>query len=172
VAFLHSSSATSLPPNEEEPNQSLQRNAGKSLFCGSALCSAWLISNVSRRMNCECASLPEYDYYTPGRSLSRKIRPVTKTVAREKWHELLRCEACGTYWRIDVADKQERFAWKAGTFRPDWASPVFPEKEKALLLQRRGGETSEKCVWLGCEKRKVHGVAYCIDHLYATGARK
>jgi hypothetical protein len=124
-------------------------------------------------MSCDCANLPEYDYYTPGRSLSRKIRPVTKIVARENWRELLRCEICGTHWRIDAADKyQERFAWKVGTFRPDWATPDFPDQEKALLLQRRGGEIDEKCVWLRCEKRKVRGVAYCIDHLYATGARK
>jgi hypothetical protein len=28
---------------KKEPNQSLQRNAGKRPFCGSALSSAWLI---------------------------------------------------------------------------------------------------------------------------------
>jgi hypothetical protein len=29
--------------HSKEPNQSLQRNAGNRLFCGSALSSAWLI---------------------------------------------------------------------------------------------------------------------------------
>lgn len=130
-------------------------------------------TTLRKSMNCECALLPEYDYCTPGRSLSRRIRPVAQIVARERWRDLLRCDVCGTHWRIDVADKGEgRYAWKVGAFRPDWAVPDFPELEKALLLQRRGGETAEKCAWLGCERRKVRGVAYCIDHLYATGARK
>jgi hypothetical protein len=124
-------------------------------------------------MSCHCAKLAEYDYYTPGRSFSKKIRPVTKIVARENWRELLRCDVCGTHWRIDAADKyQERFAWKVGDFRPDWATCDFTETEKKLLLQSRGGETKEKCVWLGCTKQRVNGVAYCVDHLYATGARK
>jgi hypothetical protein len=105
--------------------------------------------------------------------MSRKIRHTTTIVARENLRELRKCEICGTYWRIDGPRKGEgRFAWKIGDFRPDWALPDFPEREKALLLKRRGGETGEKCLWLGCEKRKVSGVAYCIDHLYATGARK
>lgn len=124
-------------------------------------------------MICECDHLPEYDYCTPGRSLSRKIRKVSQTVARENDRELRVCRICGTHWRIDGARKGEgRFAWKVGGFRSDWATREFPDREKALLLQRRGGETAEKCVWLGCDERKVRGVAYCIDHLYATGARK
>ncbi len=124
-------------------------------------------------MTCECAKLPEYDYYNPGKSLSRKIRPVSKIVAKANWHELLQCSVCGCYWRIDAADKyQDRFAWKVGAFRDDWADVEFPDKEKALLFQRRGGETDEECMWLGCHRKKVKGVAFCIDHLYATGARK
>jgi len=124
-------------------------------------------------MTCRCAELPEYDYYTPGRSVSRKIRPVAKSIDRKNWRDLLRCEVCGTHWRIDVADKyQERYAWKVGAFRDDWADVDFEEKEKELLLVRRGGVTDEKCIWLGCDRLKVRGVAYCIDHLYATGARK
>jgi len=98
---------------------------------------------------------------------------VSKIVEQANWRELLQCHACGKYWRIDAADKyQERFAWKIGSYRSDWALPDFPGLEKALLLQHRGGETNEKCVWLGCERNRALGVAYCIDHLYATGTRK
>jgi hypothetical protein len=124
-------------------------------------------------MTCSCEELPEFAYYIPGRSLSRKLRPVTKPVAKSEWRELIRCEVCGTHWRIDAADKyQERFVWKIGSFRGDWATVEFVEKQKALLLEQRGGEVDEPCVWLGCEKKRVKGVAYCIDHLYATGARR
>jgi hypothetical protein len=124
-------------------------------------------------MPCSCQELPEFAYYVPGRSLSRKLRPLTKNVAKADWRELLQCRVCGTFWRIDVQDKfQERFVWKVGAFRDDWSSAEFVDKQKALLLENRGGEVDEACVWLGCGKKKVKGVAYCIDHLYATGARR
>jgi hypothetical protein len=37
-------------PDKRRPNQSLQRNAGKRPFCGSALSSAWLILDVRQKM--------------------------------------------------------------------------------------------------------------------------
>ena len=123
-------------------------------------------------MICPCENLPDFTYYIPGRSLSRKLRPITEPVQKENWRELVRCKVCGTFWRIDAQDKyQTRFVWRVGVLRPDWASVDFEEKQKALLLDRRGGETAETCAWIRCDRRKVNGVAYCIDHLYATGAR-
>ena len=124
-------------------------------------------------MNCSCEELPVYTYYPAERGLSRKLRPFVATVAKSNWRELFRCEFCATHWRIDVEDKfQQRFVWKVGNDREDWATIEFIEEEKKLLLQRRGGETAGECAWIGCVKKKVKGVAYCMDHLYATGARR
>jgi hypothetical protein len=124
-------------------------------------------------MHCACEELPVYTYYHADHGLSQKLRPFIVSVAKSGWRELFRCEICGTHWRIDVEDKfQQQFVWKVGAFREEWASIEHVNEEKELLLQRRGGETEEKCVWAECTKRKVKGMALCIDHLYATGARK
>jgi hypothetical protein len=124
-------------------------------------------------MHCACEELPVYTYYHTDRGLSLKLRLFVVRVAESSWRELFRCEICGTHWRIDIPDKfQQQFAWKVGDFREDWATVEFVDEQKALLLQRRGGETDEKCVWMSCEKKRVKGMAFCIDHLYATGARR
>ena len=124
-------------------------------------------------MHCACEELPVYTYYDAERGLSQKLRPFIASVAKSSWRELFRCEICGTHWRIDVEDKfQQRYVWKVGGYREDWATVEFEEEQKKLLRQRRGGETDEECAWLACGKKKVKGVAYCIDHLYATGARR
>jgi len=124
-------------------------------------------------MHCACEELPVYTYYYSERGLSQKIRPFIASVAKSDWRELFRCEVCGTHWGIDVEDRlQQQFVWKVGAFREDWVSVEFVDVEKELLLQCRGGVTEEKCAWIGCGKKKVKGVAYCIDHLYATGARR
>ena len=39
-------------------------------------------------------------------------------------------------------------------------------------MERVCAETEEKCVWMGCGKKKVQGLAFCIDHLHATGDRR
>lgn len=128
----------------------------------------------SPTMICACARLPDYDYCKPGRSLSKTIRPLLgKAIVAKNFRELFKCQVCSTYWRIDTPDKyHERFAWKVGAFRDDWAEVDKPDEEKSLLLKYRGGLTEEVCIWADCGKRRVKGVAYCIDHLYATGARR
>ena len=43
---------------------------------------------------------------------------------------------------------------------------------KALLLRARGGHQDGTCGWADCTQPKVRGVAYCVDHLWSTGARR
>ena len=102
------------------------------------------------------------------------MRPfILKPIDEKNWRELFRCRVCGTYWRIDTGDKyQERFAWKIGEFREDWADMNFVDEEKRLLVEHRGGVSDEACIWAGCGKPRVKGVVFCVDHLYETGARK
>jgi hypothetical protein len=48
------------------------------------------------------------------------------------------------------------------------ASPL----QKQFLIQSRGGLTEDECQWFGCQGKTVKGVAYCVEHLYETGARE
>jgi hypothetical protein len=124
-------------------------------------------------MHCDCEILPVYTYYDPERGISQKLRPFAMPVTKKNWRELFRCEICGTFWRIDTEDKyQQGYVWKVGVFRDDWASVEFVEQQKELLLQRRGGNIDVTSIWAGCDKKRVKGMAVCIDHLFSTGARR
>jgi hypothetical protein len=132
-----------------------------------------MMRRVFTKMHCVCEELPEYTYYHSDHGLSQKLKPFIKSVEKKNWEELFRCDQCGTYWRIAIADRlQIQFVWKVGEYREDWAEARFAEKEKQLLLQCRGGEINEPCMWAGCDKPKVKGSAYCVDHLHASGWRR
>lgn len=124
-------------------------------------------------VHCDCDILPVYTYFDPVRGISQKLRPFTERVTTSKWRELFCCEICGTFWRVDIAGKfRQQFVWKVGEYREDWAIMDFVNQEKELLLQRRGGEIDEVCIWAGCGKKRVKNNAFCIDHLYAAGFRR
>jgi hypothetical protein len=88
------------------------------------------------------------------------------------WFELYKCKTSNQYWRIDIWDKgQERFVVKIEVIE-DWK--VFDASSfiKDLVIKNRGGVTDKECVWANCHNKSVKGVAYCIDHLYESGARR
>ena len=88
------------------------------------------------------------------------------------WYELYKCKTSGQYWRIDIWDKgQERFVVKIENIKV-WEIYDASSLIKDLIIKNRGGLTNQKCIWANCENRKVKGVAYCIDHLYESGARR
>jgi hypothetical protein len=58
------------------------------------------------------------------------------------------------------------------TDQSSWSSELRIDERKQLLLQSRGGTTDETCIWSGCGGKRVKGVAYCLEHLWNTGARR
>ena len=123
-------------------------------------------------MKCNCQSLPEFGYYRPRRSLSRRLRPYVERIEKRLKHELFRCTECGTYWRIDRHSfATDRFAWRLPEYRADWNEVSKEAEEKALLLSSRKVSASEPCIWAGCEKKRIEGFVYCVDHLYEQGFR-
>jgi hypothetical protein len=118
---------------------------------------------------CDCSDLPGLVYAAD--------HPVSLFGDMEKagagsWAELRRCEACGQLWRLDVWEKyQDQIAVKVPA--PDgWTE--FDAKPLILkaLVAARGGLSSDKCAWLGCDDFSVRKVAYCPEHLFAAGARR
>ena len=126
----------------------------------------------AEQMRCPCPTLPSYAYYRPRRNLSRHLRPFIHRVERRGDRELCQCDEGGAYWRIDLPTRvTERFAWRLPEFRADWDLVSFEEEEKAMLLASRGGTTGEPCIWALCDKPRLSGVVYCVDHLYEMGVR-
>ena len=120
-------------------------------------------------MKCNCANLPEVFYFDAGPA---GFQDGWKEIDAQKWMRLFECAECGTLWAIDEWDKYYFQAVSRIDSRDGWPAPLPDEKRKKLLLQQRGGTTNEACIWKDCEKKRVKGVVYCIDHLYKTGTRK
>jgi hypothetical protein len=90
----------------------------------------------------------------------------------KNWMRLFECSHCGALWAIDEWDKyQWQVVFRVGDVE-GWAGVDREPQRKQLLVESRGGTTAERCIWEGCSNPRVNGVIYCIDHLYATGARK
>ena len=121
-------------------------------------------------MTCVCSKLPDFFFLEEGpkgfeSSLEQKDTSVPN------WKNLCRCRSCGALWAIDEWDKYHDQVASRVRDVSHWDEDSEEERKK-LLLKSRGGLSDEPCAWLGCEKRSVRGVAYCLNHLYATGARK
>jgi hypothetical protein len=118
-------------------------------------------------MPCECSQLPDI--------VKLDDHPVVAgfdELESGNWVRLVRCTICGQLWSLDEWDKyQTQFAIKA-PLREGWRGFDTSLLRRRYLVQSRGGLVEEKCIWLGCEQRRVRGVVYCADHLYQTGARE
>lgn len=123
-------------------------------------------------MKCECDNLPQFSYYQPRSELSRKLRPSLKFREKSKDKELHQCTVCGIYWRIDKNTfATDRFVWRLPEYRADWAEYTMESEEKKLLLASRKVATSQSCIWINCEKERLNGLVYCVDHAYERGIR-
>jgi hypothetical protein len=117
-------------------------------------------------MKCQCSQFPDIvkldDHPVVGRF---------DELETGVWMRLVRCPHCGQLWSVDEWEKyQTQFAVRIPQ-REGWREFDATPFRRHYLIQSRGGLTDEKCVWKGCEQRRVHGVVYCADHLYQTGAR-
>lgn len=121
-------------------------------------------------MTCVCEKLPDC-FYLEEAPKGFEASLAHKETSVPNWRDLMACRECRTLWAIDEWEKYHPQVVSRVRDPGNWAA-CSEENRKALLLRSRGGTTDEKCAWLGCEKKRVRGVAFCIDHLYATGARK
>ena len=118
-------------------------------------------------MSCECAVLPEIVRVVDHQTIVDQLR----LIEPGNWVRLCECPVCLQLWCVDEWDKlQVQLAIKLSD-RDGWQGFDPTPLRKRFLLQARGGTVDEKCIWSGCDGRRVRGVVYCLDHLYATGAR-
>ena len=93
-------------------------------------------------------------------------------VANGVWRDLRRCAECGQLWSVDVPDKYQAQIAVRVPREELWERFDTEPARKQFLLESRGGPTAAICLWKGCAKMQVRGTVYCVDHLYATGARQ
>lgn len=119
---------------------------------------------------CGCEELPEIFYVdrAPADWLSG-----LEERASADWKTLGRCSTCGRLFSVDVWDRYQPRVVVRIAHPERWKEEgESVEARKALLLAGRGGTDELACGWAGCDKPRVRGVAYCLDHLWDSGARR
>jgi len=120
-------------------------------------------------MNCQCQNLPDV-FYIEDAPTGFENNLIKKENGGWVWLGV--CPQCSTLWKIDAWDKyQQQFVERVQN-EDNWEKQDTTQQRKQLLLKSRGGLTEEECIWKGCHHKRVKDVAYCIDHLWDTGARK
>ena len=121
-------------------------------------------------MPCACEQLPELFFIDEA---PQRWRDSLVQEDGRRWKMLRRCPSCDRHYSIDVFDKfQDQVVVRVLNLAcwEEEADSINPRKN--LLLRSRGGTTSESCMWAGCSRSRVRGVAYCIDHLWDAGTRR
>ena len=114
---------------------------------------------------CQCSTLPDSVSFPDCQPLLESLR----RIGAATWCHLYLCSDCEALWVVDIADKykpQLAIRVPAGSNWQDFDTTVA---RKDFLLRARGGLGEGKCQWHDCWAPPVRGVAYCHDHLYATG---
>ncbi len=93
-------------------------------------------------------------------------------IAKGNWVTLMECPECNQLWKVDEWDKfQTLYAVKIPE-KEGWQDFDNVSLIKDKMISNRGGLTETKCMWADCNNIQVKGSAYCINHLYETGARE
>ena len=117
---------------------------------------------------CACSSLPDAIRARDHQPFIESLSPLDEA----SWLRLTQCSTCGQLWRFDEPDKYQLQCATKIPRREAWHAFDDSGARKQLLLSLRGGTTGEPCIRASCEQPRVRGVAYCLEHLYATGARE
>jgi hypothetical protein len=120
-------------------------------------------------MICACATLDDCFFLE---SAPKGFEKNLKQLEMADWKRLYGCPVCDALWAIDEWDKFYDQVVSRVTDRARWSKDESEENRKDLLWKSRGGEEGGTCICAGCDKRRIKGVVYWIDHLYETGARK
>jgi|SRR5215475_4938836 len=120
--------------------------------------------------SCDCDRLPNTFFLdeAPDGWLGRLVEDATGN-----WKTLRHCDDCQRLFSVDVWDKYQHQVVASIDDRAHWESEADSvDRRKALLLRARGGTGDGECAWVGCHGTRVRGVAYCVDHLWNSGARR
>jgi hypothetical protein len=115
---------------------------------------------------------PAISYLHSGTAFAQRALAQLEFIDRAGWYELYRRTSDGTHWRLETEDKyQQRFLVRIDDLA-NWKTFDSAPLEKGLLLESRGGMSSETCMWQRCGAASLNGSAYCLDHTYEKGVRK
>ena len=117
---------------------------------------------------CKCSDYPDAFYLD---DFDKGIEKSMEYLESGDWVSLHKCPSCNSLWAVDAWDKYSFQVASRVESKDNW-QPASEFQRKQLLIQSRGGLEQEACQWAKCDHPRVKNVAYCVHHLYETGARK
>lgn len=123
---------------------------------------------MPKGLMCNCKEQSELVDITKNHNAFQKN---LKEVALGNWVKLMECPECSQLWKVDEWDKYQTLYAVKVPVKEDWENFDSVSLIKQKMVSNRGGLTETECMWAGCNKKQVKGSAYCINHLYETGAR-
>ncbi|MCE6988616.1 hypothetical protein [Dyadobacter sp. CY323] len=115
--------------------------------------------------------LTEYIYYADV-TIQAVISADFTFIDGAGWYELYQYNYDQSFWRLDRFDKLQELFFVKLPSKNDWANYNSQELQIELLVKTRGF-TTMPCIWQGCAKLTLQGLAYCERHAYSEmGIRK
>lgn len=123
---------------------------------------------MKAQFNCQCEAAGALVNITEWHSeFCQRLQVVEKTPRLE----LHQCATCMQFWRIDVEGlRNVAYAIQLET-DAHWQQYDDSGLVKAHMLKNRGGFADRVCRLDACQDHAINGSAYCLDHLYQSGAR-
>lgn len=119
-------------------------------------------------MNCQCHSQGELvnltEWYDEFCADKRELEQGDEAT-------LLECPSCRQLWRADIPGKRSVCYAVQIDDRNSWQTFDAAPLVKRLMLHNRKGFGEETCKQAGCKDKVINGSRYCLEHLYASGAR-
>jgi hypothetical protein len=122
-------------------------------------------------MSTSAENWPSASYFRRRTPAGQSILSELTLVTHRNWRKLYRHKGDGSHWIIDDEGKHGvQFLHRVKDL-DEWMTEDHSAEEKALVLERLGGEGDETCIWVDCSERAIRGIVYCVHHLYANGGR-
>lgn len=108
--------------------------------------------------------LPEFHRIDYSSEFARRLQE--NFVDTGNWVALCRDPETGHYWQYDEWDKYH-VGLAIRIHDPDnWRTFDDLPVRVAYLVQSRGGVEEAECMWAGCTRKRLKGIAYCPECAY------
>jgi hypothetical protein len=125
------------------------------------------MTDFHHSLHCDCGNQPSVRQVNGPIAM---LFPGCVQVDAHGWKALLKCRSCGQLWTVDEWDKYQLQLVVKIAHAADWKTSDEAQR-KAHLASSRGGTSESNCMWNDCGRKQLKGSAFCVDHLFATGAR-
>jgi hypothetical protein len=110
---------------------------------------------------CECSNMKEF---LRGNNLTPPFKNMAEiSINSKNWCHLKKCTDFDQHWQVDEWDKYSETLCIKINDPDNWSN--FDDKPYKIkyLIQKHGGLSEEKCVWIDCKNKALKNLAFCPE---------